>query len=220
MKKELQKRIFSSLVLIPTTLFFIVKGTYFFDFFILIFLSVSIYEWHYISKKKDYKIVGILFLILSFYSAYYLRNKFYDDYFYFIMIIFICISTDIGGYVFGNLFKGPKLTKISPKKTYSGVIGGYLFSIIFTVLFFNYADYILEITYIKVTAKELSLNNFILTIFISTISQLGDIAVSYFKRKSNIKDTGKIIPGHGGLLDRIDGMIFAFPATFLVFKVI
>tara|TARA_B100001027_G_scaffold183086_1_gene134857 strand:+ start:869 stop:1531 length:663 start_codon:yes stop_codon:yes gene_type:complete len=220
MKKELQKRIFSSLVLIPTTLFFIVKGTYFFDFFILIFLSVSIYEWHYISKKKDYKIVGILFLILSFYSAYYLRNEFYDDYFYFIMIIFICISTDIGGYVFGNLFKGPKLTKISPKKTYSGVIGGYLFSIIFTVLFFNYADYILEITYIKVTAKELSLNNFILTIFISTISQLGDIAVSYFKRKSNIKDTGKIIPGHGGLLDRIDGMIFAFPATFLVFKVI
>ena len=72
----------------------------------------------------------------------------------------------------------------------------------------------------KTTAKELSFNNFILTIFISTVSQLGDIVISYFKRKSKIKDTGKIIPGHGGLLDRIDGMIFAFPATYLIFKVI
>tara|TARA_B100000902_G_C27168334_1_gene842440 strand:- start:530 stop:943 length:414 start_codon:yes stop_codon:yes gene_type:complete len=136
------------------------------------------------------------------------------------MIILICVFTDIGGYIFGNIFKGPKLTKISPKKTYSGVIGGYLFSIIFMTLFFNYADDISEITYIETTAKELSLNNFILTIFISTVSQVGDIIVSYFKRKSKIKDTGKIIPGHGGLLDRIDGMIFAFPATYLIFKVI
>tara|TARA_B100000989_G_scaffold206652_1_gene156556 strand:+ start:843 stop:1505 length:663 start_codon:yes stop_codon:yes gene_type:complete len=220
MKKELQKRILSSLVLIPTTFFFIFKGTYFFDFFILIFLSVSIYEWHNMSKKKDYKIPGIIFLMLSFYSAYYFRNEFYGDFLYFIMIVFICISTDIGGYIFGNFFKGPKLTKISPKKTYSGVIGGYLFSIIFVTLFLNYADYIIEITNIKFAVKELSLNNFILIIFISTISQLGDIIISYFKRKSNIKDTGKIIPGHGGLLDRIDGMIFAFPATFLIFKVL
>jgi phosphatidate cytidylyltransferase len=136
------------------------------------------------------------------------------------MIIFICVFTDIGGYVFGNFFKGPKLTKLSPNKTYSGVIGGYLFSIIFMALFFNYADNISEIINIKTTAKKLSSNYFILTIFISTVSQLGDIFVSYFKRKSKIKDTGKIIPGHGGLLDRIDGMIFAFPATYLISKVI
>ena len=220
MKKELQKRILSSIILVTTALFFIIKGTYFFNFFILICLFVSIYEWHYMSKKKGYKILGIIFLILSFYSAYYFRNEFYGDYLYFIMIIFICVFTDIGGYIFGNFFKGPKLTKISPKKTYSGVIGGYLFSIIFMALFFSYLDDISEITNIKATAKELSLNNFILTIFISTVSQLGDIFVSYFKRKSKIKDTGKIIPGHGGLLDRIDGMIFAFPATYLIFKVI
>ena len=220
MEKELQKRILSSLVLIPTTLFFIIKGTYFFNFFILTCLFVSIYEWHNMSKKWDYKISGIIFLILSFYSAYYFRNGFYGDYLYFVMIIFICIFTDIGGYIFGNFFKGPKLTRLSPKKTYSGVIGGYLFSIIFTALFFNYADIISEIIDIKTTAKKLSLNNFILTIFISTVSQLGDIFISYFKRKSKIKDTGKIIPGHGGLLDRIDGMVFAFPATYLIFKVI
>tara|TARA_A100001011_G_C13965379_1_gene697016 strand:+ start:69 stop:734 length:666 start_codon:yes stop_codon:yes gene_type:complete len=220
MSKELQKRILSSFVLVPIALFFIIKGTYFFNFFILICLFVSMYEWHNMSKKREYNIPGIIFLILSFYSAYYFRNEFYGDYLYFVMIIFICIFTDIGGYIFGNFFKGPKLTKLSPKKTYSGVIGGYLFSIIFMTLFFNYADIISEITNIKTTAKKLSLNNFILTIFISTVSQLGDIFVSYFKRKSKIKDTGKIIPGHGGLLDRIDGMIFAFPATYLIFKVI
>ena len=220
MKKELQKRILSSIILILTALFFIIKGTYFFNFFILICLFVSIYEWHNMSKKKDYKIPGIIFLILSFYSAYYFRNEFYGDYLYFIMIIFICIFTDIGGYIFGNLFKGPKLTKISPNKTYSGVIGGYLFSIIFIVLFFNYSNEISEIINIKATAKALSFNNFILTIFISTISQLGDISVSYFKRKSKIKDTGKIIPGHGGLLDRIDGMLFAFPFSYLLIQLL
>ena len=220
MEKELQKRILSSIVLIPTALFFIVKGTYFFNFFISICLFVSIYEWYHMSKKKEYKIPGIIFLILSFYSAYYFRNEFYGDYLYFIMIIFICVFTDIGGYIFGNFFKGPKLTKISPKKTYSGVIGGYLFSIIFMAFFFNFSDDISEIINIKATAKELSFNNFILTIFISTVSQLGDIAVSYFKRKSKIKDTGKIIPGHGGLLDRIDGMLFAFPSSYLLVQLL
>ena len=136
------------------------------------------------------------------------------------MILFICIFTDIGGYIFGKIFKGPKLTKISPKKTYAGVIGGYLFAIIFMTIFFNYFNYIAQLTNIEVSSKELGMNNFIFTIFVSTVSQLGDITISYFKRKSKIKDTGKIIPGHGGLLDRIDGMIFAFPSTYLIFKIL
>tara|TARA_B100000686_G_scaffold38037_1_gene39468 strand:+ start:629 stop:1294 length:666 start_codon:yes stop_codon:yes gene_type:complete len=214
-----QKRFLSSLLLIPIALFFIIKGSYFFNFFISICLLISIYEWHLVSKNKKYKIPGIIFLILSFYTAYYLRNEMYGFYYmYFLMFLFICIFTDIGGYIFGKLFKGPKLTSLSPKKTYAGVFGGYLFSIIFMSSFFNYADYIYEITNIKSTAKELSKNNFILTIIISTVSQLGDIIISYFKRKSKIKDTGKIIPGHGGLLDRIDGMIFAFPVAYLIVK--
>ncbi len=204
-----QKRFLSSLLLIPIALFFIIKGTYFFNFFISICLLISIYEWHLVSKYKVYKTPGIIFLLLSFYSAYYFRNEMYGDYIYFIMILFICVFTDIGGYIFGKIFKGPRLTKISPKKTYAGVIGGYLFSIIFMAIFYNYFS----------IDKELSINNFVLTIVISTVSQLGDIVVSYFKRKSKIKDTGKIIPGHGGLLDRIDGMIFAFPSTYLIFKI-
>ena len=220
MEKELQKRIFSSLLLVPISLFFIVKGAYFFNFFILICLAISIYEWDYVSNKKEYKIPGIIFLILSFYSAFFFRNEFYGDYLYFIIILFICIFTDIGGYVFGKFFKGPKLTKISPKKTYSGVLGGYLFSILFITFFFNNLDFISELTKIEVTPQELSLENFILTIYISTVSQFGDIIVSFFKRKSNIKDTGKIIPGHGGLLDRIDGMIFAYPAAYLLYKIL
>ena len=204
-----QKRFLSSLFLIPIAIFFIIKGTYFFNFFISICLLISIYEWHLVSKYKVYKTPGIIFLLLSFYSAYYFRNEMYGDYIYFIMILFICVFTDIGGYIFGKIFKGPRLTKISPKKTYAGVIGGYLFSIIFMAIFYNYFS----------IDKELSINNFVLTIVISTVSQLGDIVVSYFKRKSKIKDTGKIIPGHGGLLDRIDGMIFAFPSTYLIFKI-
>ena len=102
-------------------------------FFVITFISsesLSIISTEEVIHNSDRSIPSI-FLILSFYSAYYFRNEFYGDYLYFIMIILICVFTDIGGYIFGNFFKGPKLTKISPKKTYSGVIGGYLFSIIF-----------------------------------------------------------------------------------------
>ena len=218
MHNEFIIRVLSSLVLIPVAIFFIIKGTYFFNFFILICLSISIYEWYKMSKEIYYKVLGIIFLIFSFYTAYFFRYEFYGDYLYFIMILSICIFTDIGGYIFGNLFKGPKLTKISPKKTYSGVIGGYFFSIILMAFFFNNLDSISEKTNIMFQAQEFGFNNFITTIFISTVSQFGDIVVSYFKRKSKIKDTGKIIPGHGGLLDRIDGMIFAFPAAYLIYK--
>ena len=219
MNNEILKRILSSLILIPTALFFIIKGSYFFNFFILICFLISFYEWHLISKNKKYYLPGFIFIIFSFYTVYYLRNEYYGDYIYFIMIVMICIFTDIGGYVFGKTFKGPKLTKISPNKTYSGMIGGYLCSIIFMTVYFNNLDFISQITNINMTGKELTLNNFMFVIAISTVSQLGDIIISYFKRLSKIKNTGKIIPGHGGLLDRIDGMIFAFPTTYLIFKI-
>ena len=219
MKNEILKRVLSSLILIPVALFFIIKGSYFFNFFILICFLISSHEWHLLSKNKKYYLPGFIFLIFSFYTVYYLRNELYGDYIYFVMVILICIFTDIGGYVFGKIFKGPKLTKISPNKTYSGMIGGYLCSIILMSIFFNNLDFVSQFTNVNVSEKELSLNNFILVIAISTVSQMGDITVSYFKRLSKIKNTGKIIPGHGGLLDRIDGMIFAFPAFYLITKI-
>ena len=120
----------------------------------------------------------------------------------------ICIATDIGGYTFGKTFKGPKLSRISPNKTYAGVIGGYILSIVFSYFFIINENSILFEIY--------TLNYLILTLLISTVSQIGDLIISYFKRISNVKDTGKIIPGHGGILDRIDGMIFVFPFFYLL----
>ena len=128
---------------------------------------------------------------------------------YFLLIITICIFTDIGGYVFGKIFKGPKLTRISPKKTYSVVFGGFLLSLIAGLIFTNY--FLIDR---KIFNEDLFL--LIIILFISMISQIGDLIISYFKRKAKLKDTGKIIPGHGGLLDRIDGMIFVFPIFYLI----
>ena len=211
MKSEFIKRILSSIILLPIILYFIIKGSFLFNFFILICFLVTSYEWHKMSKKKPYYIFGFIFLIFSFYTIYYLRNLIDADFKYLLFITLICIFTDIGGYVFGKIFKGPKLTKISPKKTYSGMIGGYFLSIIFINLI--YSSDLAFFNQIK-----LNFDVFIFIILISTISQIGDIIISYFKRLSKIKDTGKIIPGHGGLLDRIDGMIFAFPFSYLIFK--
>ena len=201
MSQELTKRILSSIVLIPITFFFIIKGSYLFIFFILICFSAIIYEWHMMSKKKPYRIFGFIFLFLSFYSICKLRID--NDYWFLLSVTIICVSTDIGGYVFGKIFKGPKLTKFSPNKTYAGMTGGYLLSIISAIFLDNFNE-------------EFQIKWFIIVILISTISQLGDIIISYFKRLSKIKDTGKIIPGHGGLLDRVDGMIFAYPFSYLI----
>jgi phosphatidate cytidylyltransferase len=203
MSQELIKRILSSLVLIPIALFFIIKGSYLFIFFLMICLSLIAYEWHKMSKKKPYSVFGYIFLFFSFYTVYKIRID--NDYWFLLFITILCVSTDIGGYVFGKIFKGPKLTKFSPKKTYAGMIGGYSLSIISTIILINFYS-----------SEELIIKWLIFAILISTISQLGDIIISYFKRLSKIKDTGKIIPGHGGLLDRVDGMIFAFPFSYLI----
>ncbi len=210
--KELIKRILSSLILIPVVLFFVVEGSFLFNFFILICFFITSYEWYRMNSKNIYYLLGLLFLFISFYSAYEIRTSMAGSYEYFMIILLICVSTDIGGYIFGKIFKGPKLTKISPKKTYSGVIGGYLLSIIFLKLF-------LSSNFFFIKPIEISPDIFIFILLISTVSQLGDIIISYFKRLSKIKDTGKIIPGHGGLLDRIDGMIFAYPFSYLIFKI-
>ena len=208
MKNELLKRILSSIFLIPLIIFLILEGSFVFIFFIIICFFISSYEWLNMSKKKSYSILGVFFLIFSFYSIYKLRINTYDDYLYLFFVITVCISTDIGGYFFGKTFKGPKLTKISPNKTYAGMIGSFLFSLIFSIIFINI-----------VLDENLYLNWLILIILLSSISQFGDIIISYFKRVSKIKDTGKIIPGHGGLLDRIDGMIFVFPVAYIFFLI-
>ena len=208
MIKEFKKRLLSSIILIFISIFFIVKGSVFFVFFLSILFLVTSYEWSRMSKKNDLsKIFGIIFLFFSFYTTFEIRENYnLND---FLLIIIICIFTDIGGYVFGNIFKGPKLTRISPKKTYSGVFGGFLLSLIAGLIFNKYF-----VINQKIFNEDLFL--LILILLISMISQIGDLIISYFKRKAKLKNTGTIIPGHGGLLDRIDGMIFVFPIFYLI----
>jgi len=206
MRNELIKRTLSSIILIPIAFFFIFQGSALFIFFLSLFFLVTSYEWFKMCKKNHFmKFLGIIFLLFSFYSSFYIRVN--SGLFFFLFIILICIFTDIGGYVFGNIFKGPKLTKISPKKTYAGVIGGFLFSLIVGLSFMKFTDNIyLETQFI---------NTFFGILIISLLSQIGDLIISFFKRKAKIKDTGKILPGHGGLLDRVDGLIFVMPLVYL-----
>ena len=215
MKPEIIKRILSSFVLIPIALFFIIKGSFFFTFFLATCFFVTLYEWHMMSRKKKYNIIGYIFLFFSFYSAYFIRHDLEENsLLVFFSIILICISTDIGGYIFGKIFGGPKLTKISPKKTYAGVFGGYFLSIISVNIATNYSELFTE------SLLNFDRDKFIFVLMISTVSQIGDIVVSYFKRLSKIKNTGKLIPGHGGILDRIDGMIFTFPSFYIFYQII
>ncbi len=207
MRKEFKKRFITSFILIPISIFFIIKGSFFFIFFLCTLFIATAYEWINMSRKNNLLMfLGIIFLLLSFYTAFEFRvNDGYQD---FLFIILICILTDIGGYIFGKTFKGPKLTKISPKKTYAGVFGGFLLPLIAGLVVYQYQY-----------TDEIPAEGFyflIIILLISLISQIGDLIISYFKRKAKIKDTGKILPGHGGLLDRIDGMIFVFPSCYLI----
>ena len=207
--KELQKRILSSIILIPVSFFFIIQGSFSFIFFLSLIFLVTSFEWFKMTKDNDLiKIFGLFFLFFSFFSTIYIRQ--YIGLNFFLFLIIVCIFTDIGGYIFGKTFKGPRLTKVSPKKTYSGVIGSFLISLIFGLVYIKYlgqkSRILLEIDLIFII---------LLILLISLISQVGDLIISYFKRKAKIKDTGKILPGHGGFLDRIDGIIFVMPLTYL-----
>ena len=195
------KRFLSSIILLPLVLYFIISGSFYLIFLTIFCLFISIYEWNKMIKKNNHKFFGTLFLFFSFYSFYEISIAYLWSF-----VLLVCVSTDIGGYLFGKFFKGPKLIKISPNKTYSGMIGGYILSLISLFYFLNWINYDVTIVWL------------IVTILISSVSQLGDIIISYFKRLSKVKDTGKIIPGHGGLLDRIDGMIFAFPVFYIIEK--
>ena len=125
---------------------------------------------------------------------------------FFLYVLSICFLSDIGGYSIGKLIGGEKLTKISPNKTISGSVGSFLFSILALILFYNYDQ----------NVYALSFENFIFCLLISLVCQLGDLFISYIKRKAKIKDTGGIFPGHGGFLDRADGIIFAIPFALLL----
>ena len=211
MKSEFSKRLISSVILVPFTFFFIIKGSFLFTSFICLCFFISSFEWFKMIKNKFILILGFFFLTFSFYSVFLIRNELNENNLSnFLILIIICISTDLGGYIFGKILKGPKLTIISPNKTYAGALGGFIFAVILTIIF---VIFIYKFYYIKI---ELSFHFILMILCLSLVSQLGDLVISYFKRKSNLENTGNLIPGHGGILDRIDGMIFVFPTFYFI----
>jgi phosphatidate cytidylyltransferase len=192
-----KKRFVISLLAFPI-IYILLYQKIFSNLLIIIVSLFCVYEWNRIFKKKNYiYLIGLLILLLFFLSLLKIYNL--KDYnLKFLWLIFIAWFTDIGGYIFGKLFGGPKLIKISPNKTWSGAFGSLFLSQFACLVFFLDTNYILNF------------NTFLFQFLLSVIGQIGDILMSYIKRINDKKDTSNFIPGHGGFLDRVDGLIWIF----------
>ena len=214
MKSELLKRSISSLFLMSLIFLSALINDYIFLSILFVVILFTWIEWikviEKIRFKKIYRIIHvILFLIYLLMAFVVCFNVFIIDKYFFLTILMICVFSDVGGYVFGKTFGGKKLTKISPNKTISGSIGSFVLSYIgFFIIYLYFGD----LLFVRLQVEVLVFIPF----FISLICQLGDLFISYFKRRAKIKNTGNLIPGHGGLLDRIDGSIFALPIGFII----
>jgi phosphatidate cytidylyltransferase len=190
-----EKRFIISLLGFPLIYILLYKNTLFNSLIIIIFL-ICIYEWIGIFKKKNIIFFfGLLILFIFLISLIRVYNL--EDYnLNFLWLILIAWLTDIGGYIFGKLFRGPKLTKISPNKTWAGAVGSIILSQLAFIIFFLDINY--KFNFVIIFSQ----------LFLSIVGQIGDILMSYIKRKNNKKDTSNFIPGHGGFLDRVDGLIW------------
>ena len=214
MTKELKKRIITSILLFLLSIFCIFVNKYFFITAILILSYFAFDEICIIitrvrnlnePAKFLFRFIG-LFYLFGIFALSSLGLYFADGPFFFLYILSICICSDIGGYIIGKNIGGKKLTKISPNKTIIGAVGSFILSLLPLIIFYLISE----------TQNLFGYNileNIILCLFISLICQIGDLFISYFKRLAKVKDTGKILPGHGGILDRIDGIIFAIPSV-------
>ena len=211
---NLQKRILTSVIILPFSLFFILKGGYYLLFFLLTIFFIANYELFSVFKKISNILFLDLILIFALFSIFYLAEK---SLWLLLWVIILVICSDVGGYVFGKIFKWKQLTKISPKKTVSGVLGSFLFALLSVFII----QFIIEILYPSsylLKGNFLKPEFFFLAIVFSLVSQAGDLTISYFKRLEKIKDVGKILPGHGGIFDRIDGLIFVVIVTLVFYK--
>ena len=212
MNFELKKRIFTSLILLT-----LLVSMYYYNYILIVSLIIiSLISWIefygliskiFISNKilkflfKSVSLVYLLFLVLG---IFYVLSNLPELKIFFVYTILVSVASDIGGLTFGKIFKGRKLTKISPNKTISGTVGSFIFSFLlipfFDILLLNH-DLLLLLT---------------ITLLISLTTQLGDLFMSFVKRKAKVKNTSDLLPGHGGILDRIDGIIFSIPIGFLL----
>jgi phosphatidate cytidylyltransferase len=190
-----KKRFFISLLAFPIIYILLYQKTLFNLLIVIIFLF-CLYEWIKIFKKKNIIFfIGLLILFIFLISLIRIYN-FEDNNVKFLWLILITWLTDVGGYIFGKLLGGPKLIKISPNKTWAGFAGSIILSQFAFLIFF------LEVNY------KFNFYIFFSQLFLSIAGQIGDILMSYVKRKNNKKDTSNFIPGHGGFLDRVDGLIW------------
>ena len=217
MNSNIKKRILTSILLIALLI-----GMFFYSYIMIISLIIiAIISWiefyALISKifKKDilkdkffrfsYKALSLIYLSGLVYLIFTIESENSNLKIYLLYSVLVAILSDIGGLVCGKIFKGKKLTKVSPNKTISGSIGSFMFSILMIPFFY------------KVQIDQSLVNFFLITIIISLTSQLGDLFISLLKRKAKVKDTSDLLPGHGGVLDRIDGIIFAIPLGIFLF---
>jgi len=206
---NLKSRLITSLILL-TILFLIYNFNFILVYFLIVLGVMSILEFCRLSKNifsNQLRKFFVNFIFIIYILIFCLMFFFFSNIEGLKIILYIlllgCIASDIGGYVFGKIFKGPKLTKISPNKTYAGSLGSIIFALIAVNLLFYYS-----IHYLSYKVIIISL---ITTIF----CQMGDLIFSFLKRKAKIKDTGAILPGHGGVLDRLDGIFLGVPVGFL-----
>ena len=174
---------------------------------ILVFLSITEF-FEVIKKISKKKIVQIsifiisLFYILFFYFTILFYLYYSSDFYLLFFLILICIASDSGGYILGKLIGGKKLSSISPNKTYAGSMGSFIFSLIIAFIFKENIN--------------IQHNIYYFTLLMSLLCQIGDLSISYIKRLARIKNTGNILPGHGGILDRVDGILLVLPIGILI----
>ena len=202
---NLNKRIFTSLIVFPVSMFFIIKGGNYIVSFLYAILILANFEAFSAFKRKTSIIFLDSILVVSLLSILHLRNDTTSSLILLLWVIILTISSDIGGYIFGKIFRWKRLTNISPNKTLSGAIGSIIFSI-FSILLLGL---ICKILFQIDLSFFLKFKYLIFAVILSLSAQLGDLMVSYFKRLDKIKDTGKILPGHGGIFDRIDSLMFS-----------
>ena len=212
--RNIEKRILTSIIIFPLSIFFIIKGGSYLVSFLYAVLILGNFEVFSVFKKKFSIIFLDVILVSSQLSILFLRIETTSSFVLLIWAITITVSSDIGGYVFGKLFKWKKLTKISPNKTLSGVLGSFVFSLSTVFLL----GFIVEIVSGIESNSFFKTRYFVLAIIFSIAAQLGDLTISYLKRLEKIKDTGKILPGHGGIFDRIDGLIFVIILAYIVYN--
>jgi len=216
MRDNLLKRIFTSIILSFILISCLFISNYSWLFLLIIVSIICFFEFNYLTKKIWKKkstyiylsnIISFFYLIFFTYSAYDVAKTNVEN---ILFVLLICIFSDTGGYFIGKLIGGKKLTNISPNKTISGSIGSFAFSLV---------PFIFLLIFKEISDKNI-IQLFFVTMILSFICQSGDLFISYFKRKANVKDTGSLLPGHGGLLDRIDGIIFAIPAAYFLYKLL